>query len=438
MYIHNYEKALDFIFGLIDYEKMTHNRSSQNFDLKRMYALMEQLGDPQNKFKSVHVAGTKGKGSVSAMIARVLQFSVGNVGLYTSPHLITPRERIVFNDEMISEQKLTEVANAVSSAVEHINSENQFGRITTFETLTCIAMYYFASQQAEYGVMEVGIGGRLDATNIIIPEVSVISTIALDHTDILGSTIAAIAGEKSGIIKKGVPVVSAAQLPEADEVIERFAAEKESVLYKVGRDVTYEVLDQNADTSVMRIKIHGLRDDYDVHLPLLGDYQAKNASLAVLALETLQESAVTKETIEEGLSTIKWRGRFQIVRKEPTVVLDGAHNVVSATELCKALKVFSNTKKRTMILGMSDDKDYKGFLDILGPFFDNIIVTRADNPRAKNPDVLFDYLKDKPVKTFSEPTVKESIVKALEISDFICITGSLFIVGEALDYFEKK
>lgn len=431
----SYEEALDFIFGLINYEKVSHNRAALNYDPRRIQLLMNRLDNPEKYCKTIHVAGTKGKGSTASMIAAILHHAYKKVGLFTSPHLVDPRERIVFDAEMISKNDLTEMVSEISSVISDINEEQEYGRITTFETLTALAFCYFRKKNAEYSVIEVGLGGRVDATNVVTPEVSVITTIALDHTDVLGDTIEKIATEKAGIIKPEIPVVSADQLLDADSVITDFANRNDSALYKVGADATYEIINPYNSKGKQEIVVHGLNDDYQIELPLLGEFQAKNCALAVLAIEVLDDENITKQDIEDGLAQIEWDGRFQIIKDNPFFVIDGAHNLISSQELKKALAIFEDISPKTLVIGLSDDKDYRGVLNELVPLFNMVIATKADNPRAMCPTTLKDVVDSLEKECIIADTVAEAIQIAREQtqdSGMICITGSLFVAGEAI------
>ncbi len=439
--INDYQSALDFIFGLVDYEKMSHNRAAQNYDPRRIRLLMHELGDPHLQVPCVHVAGTKGKGSTATMIASILEEAYGNVGLFTSPHLVTPRERIVLGRKMISEEDLISTVQDIAPVITRLNNEEEYGRVTTFETLTALAFFYFAKKGASYNVIEVGLGGRLDATNVVLPRVSVISVIGLDHTDVLGDTLAKIAAEKCGIIKDNIPVVSAEQAPESALVVQETAQVKHSSLASVGKDVTYEILDRSYEKEDLHFMIHGMKDDYDIHLPVLGDFQAKNASLAVLAAESLDDERITRQVIEDGLRKMSIIGRFQFIDGPVKILIDGAHNNISADELQRSLVIFKDIVPRILIIGLSDDKDYQGVLHRLVPFFDYVITTRADNPRAKDPEELALAVYEMGYDCETQDSVKKAVERASDLCGscgFICVTGSLFVAGEAIGFLKQQ
>ena len=438
--INDYQGALDFIFGLIDYEKMSHNRAAQNYDPRRIRLLMHELGDPHLQVPSVHVAGTKGKGSTATMIASILEEAYGNVGLFTSPHLVSPRERIVLGRQMITEEDLISTVQDIAPVITRLNGEEQYGRVTTFETLTAAAFWYFAKKKASFNVIEVGLGGRLDATNVVLPKVSVISVIGLDHTDVLGDTLAKIAAEKCGIIKENIPVVSAEQAPESALVVQETVQEKHSFLASVGKDATYEILDRSYEKQDLHVMIHGMKADYDVHLPVLGDFQAKNASLAVLAVETLDDEKITPKVIEDGLHKMSIIGRFQFFDGDVKILVDGAHNDISADELERSLTIFKDISPRVLIIGLSDDKDYQGVLHRLVPFFDYVIATKADNPRAMAPEKIFLEVYEMGCDCEMKNNVKDAVKRASDLCGscgFICVTGSLFVAGEAIGFLKQ-
>ena len=323
----NYQEALDYVLKFADYERLP--RSGIVWDIKRIERLLARLDNPQNYARSVHVAGTKGKGSTSAMIASILQNAGYKVGLYTSPHLLSYTERIRVNGKPIAEKDWANLVEIIQPHVEAENALGDLGQLTTFEIFTAMAFLHFARVKADWQVLEVGLGGRLDATNVIKPEVCVITSISYDHMDVLGDTLAKIAGEKCGIIKPGADVVSAPQFPEAMEVIERVCKEKGVRLIKVGKDVTWERGGFNQEGQSFQVK--GLKGEYKLRIKLLGEHQLENAANAVAAAELLQErgAKISSKNIAEGIWKVDWPGRLQVLRKKPWVVVDGAHNAYS-------------------------------------------------------------------------------------------------------------
>jgi dihydrofolate synthase/folylpolyglutamate synthase len=438
-----YQAALDFLYSFVDYETSHQPRSPLNYDLRRMDELLERLGNPHLKAKTVHIAGTKGKGSTAAMVASVLSASGYRTGLYTSPHLIDIRERIRVDGRLISRIDLVKLVGKLKPEVEAVNARASYGRLTTFELLTALGFMYFADNQAEFQVVEVGLGGRLDATNVVRPEVCAITTLGLDHTDVLGDTLAKIASEKAGIIKPGVPVVSARQEAEATGVIKEFCRRSEARLISVGVDITYS--NRGEKDGVQSLEIKGRLGTYEAALPLRGRFQQENAAAAVGVLEVLAERGfnVTQESIVKGLQKVRWPGRFQVIRRRPAVIVDGAHNPQAARELSLAIAEFLAGRKpgRTiLVIGMSSDKDYGEVAGELAPLFDNVIATRSRHPRALAIDILSSEFIKYGCEVKTADSVAEALRRAVELArnnGFICATGSLFIVGEALEWAHK-
>jgi len=330
-----YQEALDYLYSFTDYSKLSgYVYSADRFDLDRVRQLLRLLGDPQRSFRAVHVAGTKGKGSTSAMIDSVLRQAGYRTGLYTSPHLHSFCERIQINGEPIPRDK-------VVAGVERLRDvAPQVPEITTFELITALAFYYFGAQQAQWAVLEVGMGGRLDATNVITPQVAVITSISYDHMMYLGDTLGAIAAEKAGIIKPGVPVVSAPQPPEAAEVIARIAGERNAPLTVVGQDWQWQNLHASNQGQEFTVWQTGDKRKAMYTLPLLGRHQQVNATTALAAVAQLRKHGVDvpEAAAREGLASVQWPGRLEVLGQDPWVIVDGAHNGDSMQKLCTTLK----------------------------------------------------------------------------------------------------
>ena len=442
-----YQQTLDYIYGFVNYETMPETRDAAHFDLRRMAELLDALGNPQMEAKSVHIAGTKGKGSTAAMVASVLTAAGFNTGLYTSPHLNDLRERIQIDGRLISESELINLVRRLKSRMEAVDRAATYGKLTTFEVLTVLAFSYFAEKKADFQVLEVGLGGRLDATNVIIPEVSVITAISLDHTEVLGKTLSAIAAEKAGIIKPGIPVIISPQTREVMAVIEETARKNQSPTLKVGSDVTWQALEY--DLTGQRFAVNGLLDRYELGIPLLGMHQMENAAAAVTALEVLIKKGyvISRDSIVTGLAGVRWPGRFEIISRDPFIVVDGAHNRESARLLGESLeRYFSLTEKgqsagedhlrfnrNVLVMGASFDKDVDGIISELGPLFDRFIVTGSHHPRAMSPELLRDKFTEHRLKAEVSAGIPEALSLATGESDnLICVTGSLFVVGEAM------
>jgi len=424
----SYKEALEFIYSFTDYEKLKGYRySSEEFDLSRMEKLLDLAGNPHTSFLSLHVAGTKGKGSTCAMMESALRAQSYKTGLYTSPHLHTFRERIRIAGEMVSEEDVVYGIEELRPLIENIPG------LTTFEIMTALAFLLFAHKGVEVAVVEVGLGGRLDATNVITPLVSVITSLSYDHTQLLGNTLASIAQEKAGIIKKGVPVVSAPQQEEALEVIEATAKLRGSPLVLVGRDWIWEE-EGNQILTIRRLN----PPDFSlrVRLPLLGIHQPINAAVAVAALDAASERGLklSVEAMREGLEKVEWPGRLEILQRSPLFIVDGAHNVESARCLAYSIKKLFSWNRLILVFGASSDKDIPGMLKELLPLADEIILTRARNPRAASPEDILGEVQTLGFKgRVVEPAIKavEEALKEAQEKDLVCVTGSLFLVAEA-------
>jgi dihydrofolate synthase/folylpolyglutamate synthase len=432
----DYQQAIDYINGYTDYEKIGMPHDPAFYDLRRVDELLSLLGNPHKKAGSVHITGTNGKGSVAIMIAYALTATGYSTGLYTSPHLHSWRERIRVDGELISEAELAKLVSDLKPHVEEVNERATYGELTTFEFLTGMAFAYFGQKGVKFQVLEVGMGGKFDATSVITPLVAIITTIGLDHTDVLGNTVAEIAAEKCGIIKPGITVVVSPQPPEAAEVIEKTCAERGAKLVVVGKDVSWQALESGLDGQ--RFRVVGRRGEYELFLPVLGEHQLQNAATAVAALEVLADKGfdIPADKIAEGFSKIEWPGRFQVLRRDPPVVVDGAHNIDAARSLKKALKEYFDFEKAILVMGASDDKNIKGVIAELAPLFDRVIVTRSRHPRAMAPAPLAAEFARHGIKARITEDVPSALSQALSLAgekDLVCLAGSLFIVGEAIE-----
>ena len=430
----NYQEALDYIYSFTDYEQAPRLRyNPANYDLRRMEELLVRLGNPHLKGRSIHIAGTNGKGSVAAMVASVLTASGYTTGLYTSPHLHSLTERIRVDGELIPEPELIDLVEKIKPEVEAVNRKATYGRLTTFELLTALGFTYFNLRGVDFQVVEVGLGGRLDATNVVQPEVCIITSISFDHTDVLGSSLTELATEKASIIKPGCIAVSSPQANEVAQVIEKACAYCGARLVRVGNDVTWQNLGFDSNRQLLRVI--GRLDSYELSSPLLGLYQLENAATAVAALEALTERGfnISKDSIIDGLARVSWAGRFQIVHHHPTLVVDSAHNPDSAQKLKLCLEHYFNFDRATLVIGISADKDIAGIVSKLAPIFNKVIVTRSQHRRAMNLSPIVAEFK----KHGLEVETAEDIPLALRLAlagggDLICVTGSLFVAAEAI------
>ena len=431
-----FQQALDFIYSFIDYERQRDPHVKTNWDLRRVELLLRRLGNPHLKSKTVHIAGSKGKGSVAVMTASVLTKAGYNTGLYISPHLHFYNERIRVNNRLISNEEIAELVARIRPEVEAINDEATYGKLTTFEVTTVLGFSYFAQKKVDFQVIEVGLGGRLDATNVVKPDVCVITPISYEHTDLLGNTLSAIASEKAGIIKGGSVIVSSPQTDEADAAINA-ACQKQGVkLIRVGKDITYKGTIFN--DSEQSLEVNGRLHNYKFTIPLLGQYQLDNAATAIAALEVLMEkgSKIHSRNIVQGMKDVNWEGRLQVISRHPLVIVDGAHNQDSAQKLRQALKQYFKFEKALLIIGMSSDKDLAGIVNELAPAFSQVIVTRSRHPRAMDTAPIAAEFRKHGIEAQQTDDISEAVPLALKRSgknDMICVTGSLFIAAGAIE-----
>ncbi len=445
----SYDEALDYIYSFVDFSAMRADKySPQNFELARMVAFLAALGNPQDRYPVLHVAGTKGKGSVAAISVSALRAGGYRTGFYTSPHLLDFRERAQVDGQFIPRAAVAEIITALQPVVA------QHPGLTTFEITTALAFEYFARAQVDVAVIEVGLGGRLDATNVVRPRVAVISSLSYDHTYLLGNTLAEIAAEKGGIIKPGVPVVSAPQQPEALAVLERLAAERQAPLMVAGRDWLFRLLAHDLNGQEFEIwsaseqaQLDGLRAQghlvqwrpEQLRLPLLGRHQVENAVVAYAALQASRNRGLplAEDAIREGFRSVRWPGRFEIVSRRPYLVLDGAHNRDSAQKLATTLQDYFPGRPVTLIFGASSDKDVSGMLaELLGPgtAITRVILTQAVHPRAQDPEELAEMVSAYGQRPEVVSSVRHAVQLALAAAkpdEVILACGSLFVVAEA-------
>lgn len=424
-----YNLALDYLYSFVDYSlKHASELAKADFSLDRMFALMEALGNPQATYPIVHIAGTKGKGSVAALCASALTAAGYRTGLYTSPHLEDYVERIQVDGSPLTHEGLAALVDEVKPAVARIP------KLTTFEITTAIGFLAFARQNVDAAVIEVGLGGRLDATNVVTPRVSVITSLSMDHTAVLGDTLARIAGEKAGIIKEAVPVVSAPQKEEALEVLLRVAREKSAPVTLVGRDVTFEAQGASLDGQEFRIQ------DMEFKIPLLGSYQVLNAAVAYAALKQSGLN-VSDAALREGFSRVKWPARFEVARREPPVVFDSAHNEDSFARLRETLERHFPSRQVYLIFGASEDKNLAGMLRVMKPLIRELIVTRADHPRALDVEKIQSAADALEVPNEAVTPVAAALTRALKLSakdgSIVLSAGSMFVTAEAMTAWKK-
>jgi len=423
----NYQEAMDYLTSLTKF--------GYNFGLNRIKELLNRLGNPHHELKIVHIGGTNGKGSTSAMLASILHSAGYRVGMFTSPHLHSYTERYRINGAEIGKDRVAGLIAKLRPHLEAMVAEG-FEHPTEFEVSTALALQYFNQEKVDFLVLEVGLGGAIDSTNVVTPLLSVITNVAVDHTDYLGKTIKEIALVKSGIIKPGVPAITAAD-GEALEVIAETCRKKGSPLTLVGRDITWGQL--SSSLTGQRFWIRGRRNTYEnLWLPLIGRHQLINAATAVAAAELLMDRGIPVNTgaVRDGLAATCWPGRLEIFHRgqEPLVLLDGAHNYDGARSLRQVLEEYFPDRKLVLVIGMLEDKERSRVAAELAPGASSVIVTRPDSPRAGNwRDLAGDVRRYAPEVYLVEDT-KCALDKALLLAQpggVVCVTGSLYLVAEA-------
>jgi len=428
-----YQRSLDFIYSFIDLSITRNLRySPDKFNLSRMYVVMSLLGNPQLNYDVVHVAGTKGKGSICAMTASIMREAGYKVGFYSSPHMIDFRERIKVNDNEISKQSLINYVMKLRHIFITVD------QLSTFEIITAIAFKYFADQQVDIAIIEVGMGGRLDATNVVEPIVSIISPISHDHMNILGDTIAKIAREKAGIIKKSVPVIISPQKESAKEEIKIIANRKGSFIIDVSENYTFEQINYSLEKQsfVIKEKLIYPSDTCNpiYEIPLLGDHQINNAITAFACILRLRKLGyeINENALKNGFSKVEWPGRFEVVCKKPLIIVDGAHNRDSFRKLRDTIKKYLAGKKVILIFGASEDKEVKLMIKIIKPYIEHFIFTKSEHPRALGLGELEKFASSLDLDNYSIGDIGSIVPLILRKSDqknTYIASGSIFIAG---------
>jgi len=419
-----YNECLEVMYGL--------RRFGIKLGLETIGQMLGGLGNPHGQFKSIHVAGSNGKGSVASALSRILHEAGYQVGLYTSPHLVRFNERICVNNIPVSDEDVVECCEIVKNLPHGDRSP------TFFEYTTAMAFYEFARHGVDWAVIETGMGGRMDATNVVSPALSIISNISLEHQMYLGDTLEQIAGEKGGIIKGEVPVVAGAKQKNVIEVLRAIAGKKSAPFYLMGED--FQVRPDNDDT----FTYFGLENTWhNMVTGLAGAYQMDNAALVLAACEILsrKDIRVSPDHIRNGLLQNQWPGRLEVVSRSPFILLDGAHNLAAARNLAEFLRDNMADRKITLVVGILDDKPYADMLRDMLQVCDRAIITRPKIDRSLKPEILSDVagkiIRD--VKII--PSVGEAVEYAIETAapdELICIAGSLYVVGEAKEELEKR
>lgn len=438
-----YQAALDYLYSFVDYSLTRQLQYSQEaFNLDRMTRLMHLLGDPQKSYPIVHVAGTKGKGSTAAMIESVCQTAGYRTGFYISPHLHDFSERIQVNRIPITHSDLVALLDEIKSAITQVE------RITTFEISTALGFLYFARQKVDIAVVEVGLGGRLDATNIITPIVSVITSLSMDHMNILGNTLSKIAREKAGIIKPGVTVVLSSQKEETRDVVVDVAHECGSKLVQVGKDILVKPVEHSLDGQSFQLWQTDEQEKMDafvagdeqnwepvtIRIPLLGRHQVQNAATAYAVIQVMRDSGfeISNSAILSGFASVNWEGRFEIISQQPLVILDSAHNRDSAAKLRTALDDYLPSKEVILVFGASEDKDVRGMLTELQPNLKLVVATQSEHPRAMPAGEIADMCHNLGIEAVPIVPVADAVAFAeskVQAHQVIVVAGSIFLAA---------
>ena len=437
-----YQQTLDYLYSYVDFS-LAHNLlySPEKFNLERMRAFARSLGNPHVKYPVIHIAGTKGKGSIAAFCASALQAAGYKTGLYTSPHLDDYAERIQINGQQIDHQALIDLVEELKPLITSIPE------ITTFEITTGLAFEYFARQGVTAAVIEVGLGGRLDATNIVSPLVSVISSISYDHTQVLGDTLSKIAFEKGGIIKPGIPVVLSPQVDEARRVLAQVAIERGCGLMDVDREYQADVIDKSLEGQTIQLSSRlpkgksGLPTT--LRIPLLGRHQVWNMVTAYAALNTAAESGleISDQAIRAGFAQVSWPARFEVLQRQPPVILDCAHNRDSAQKLRQTLDEYFPDWPVVLLFGASEDKDIPGMFSELLPRTRELILVKSFHPRAIDPQLLPDLAQSYQIPVQIIPEIVDAFSEAQRRAGnemAILVTGSIFVAAAVRIEWNKR
>jgi len=422
-----YQQSLDYLYGL--------EKFGMIFNLTQVERILNAIGDPHKEIQTIHIGGTNGKGSTAAMMGSILQKEGYRVGLYTSPHLIRFTERIKVNGKEIEEEEVAALAGWMRKEIEASGILPPF---TFFDFTTAMALHYFKQKLVDLAILEVGLGGRLDSTNVVDPLIAIITNIAKDHEEYLGKSILKIAQEKAGIIKKGRPLITAATQPLVLRLFSKVCQGKESPYFRVGKEFRYvRAEDGDFDYEGLNRKLWG------IHLNLKGFHQVINATTALGAMEVLEDLGyrVSTHAMIDGLKEVDWPGRLEIVSSSPRVILDGAHNPAGALVLKESLEKEFQYQNLILLIGIMKDKDIPSMLHLLAPLAHHIIFTKPHTDRAADPSLLKKALGQNGKKAEIAEDLREAIERGLSLTqeeDLLCITGSLYTVGEARAYFHPK
>lgn len=442
-----YEEALNYLYAFIDYSLTRNLRySAEKFDLSRMARFSHSIGNPQHDYPVIHIAGTKGKGSTGALITNILTCAGYKTGFYSSPHMIDFCERIRIGSRQIPRERLVALVEAIKP---YVAREKE---LTTFEIMTSLAFQYFSQEKVDFAVIEVGMGGRLDATNVVSPVLSVITSISHDHMKVLGATLEKIAAEKAGIIKPGVPVVVASQKKAAGQVISEAAGKRAAKLIASHEWIKLTKISSSLDGQIFRIEpvrnsgrqiSKSMPYGQELNLPLLGDHQLENARTALTCIMELENKGYqfSLESIQKGIETLNWPGRFEILNRDPLLIIDGAHNRDSFRKLERTMAEYLQGKEKILIFGASEDKEVELMLKIIRPQVDLLVITQAAHPRA----LQGCEIQDRAMRLGMHNRVTGSVEEALEYAlnqyqhnSAILAAGSIFIAGAVKEIWGER
>ncbi|MBN1683329.1 bifunctional folylpolyglutamate synthase/dihydrofolate synthase [Candidatus Bathyarchaeota archaeon] len=409
--------------------------------LEAITVLLSKLNNPQKKLRTIHITGTNGKGSTAAMIASILISAGFKVGLFTKPHLSTFLESIKINNQLISEDDATRILLKIKINANEMETKNNPRHPTQFEILTALAFTYFAEQETQFAIIEAGMGGLLDATNVIDPLIAIITNVSLEHTNVLGETKLEIASNKAGIIKENCIVVTATEDKEIFQLLKDISNKKFSNIIRVGKDITYRIIKLNFEG--LHFIVNGKRQSYELFTKLLGEHQAINAATAIAAIESLKKYGydISESAIIEGIKDVKWPGRLEVVSNHPLIVLDGAKDEAAVKALTKSLSIF-DYKHLILIIGISSDKNISKMVEELAKYSDFIIATNHRvKSRSTDPQIIAKEFRrvGKNAEISQDFTIAfNKAVHIAQKNDLILITGSLFLVGEAREIILKN
>jgi len=451
-HVENYEQAIEFLFSRINYERLLGTAYSvSDFKLDRMREFLARLGNPQLRIPVVHIAGTKGKGSTAAMIAAILTAAGYRTGLFTSPHISAFEERMQVDGQSPTPAELVDLVNLVSPTVTALDEAARDLSPTYFEIATALAWLYFEARGVQVAVLEVGLGGRLDATNVCQPLVTAITCVSRDHTRQLGSRLEQITREKAGIIKPGIPVICGADTPLVRDTIREVANTQQAPLDQLAVDFDYRYhpaapAAEGCFASGDQVDVTTRHADWTgLPLTLTGEHQARNAAVAVAVIDRLQAAGLTIPTpaVAAGLAAVRWPGRIEVLRQQPAIVVDAGHNWAAVAALVTTLRTHATARRRVLVFAATQDKDVAGMLRQLLPMFDSIILTcYQNNPRALAVEDLAGLarsLSDRHFHTAADPAAAWKLATRIATeTDLICVTGSFFIAAEIRELLQES